>query len=134
MINPYTNPNLTDSDVQLADEPVNIAWTFWGYGVILPTLLIGYGVYCIVTQNALFPYDDSSWFGHHAQYIHLQGRSAICMGIACLSGGLFLVSRTVLSSYRRTYLVGIVIDYVSLLVCIVSMIGIIIWFFFDMFR
>lgn len=133
MLNPYHNSNLTDTDMELADEPVCIAWQFWGYGIMLPIFLVSYGIYCIMTQSAWFPFEDG-WFGKHYQYIYLEGRSAICMGIATLSGGLFLTSHIVMSQFHKTHFAGVLLSYVSLIICLMSMAGIIVHFFFEMFR
>jgi hypothetical protein len=63
-------------------------WSKWVVGVVVPVLLGGYGVACIVTRSGTI-WDESIW-GQTINSMTVSGRSAVALGIAWVGMGMFL--------------------------------------------
>ena len=78
--------NVYQADIDLADRfsdtPEPTFWSKWFGGLIVPILLVGYGLRCCMRQSALF-------HGTADADLELQGRTAVVFGLAWVSAGLF---------------------------------------------
>ena len=74
-----------DLDVagNLSGRPESTIWSTWVGGVMAPLGMAGYGVYCCLVHQALIPGDAYS-------SLVLHGRAGVALGLAWLSGGVFL--------------------------------------------
>jgi hypothetical protein len=73
------NPTAYDDDWE--DQPAQGPLYQWGLGLLVPLLLVGYGIYVIVTQHAVFGNQPS---------MTLRGPNAVAFGVAWASAGAFL--------------------------------------------
>ena len=133
MNNPSDNPNSNDSAVEQPHEPDAMNIQHWILGVSVPMALLTYGMYCIITESAWFPYEDG-WFWEEYEYMELDGRSAMCMGGVYVCISTFLFSHIILEKIAITRLVGVAMSYLSLIAATGCFMGVSAFFIFDIFR
>jgi hypothetical protein len=75
------NPGPYDDDWE--DQPGQGPFYQWALGAAVPLLVLAYGVYVVVTQQASYGY------GRRAP-IHLHGLNAVALGVAAISVAVFL--------------------------------------------
>lgn len=83
----WLRKNAVDSDIdafdRLSGTPDPTFWSKWFGGVLVPFGVVIYALVCIATKTAILP-------GQSGSNLPLEGPLAVWLGIAWLSGGLFL--------------------------------------------
>ena len=76
------------------DEPMNDAWTKWGLGVVVPSLIAAYGLSRVILRHAVL-------YGRRGASMPLSGWDAIVFGIAILGAALFMHAHYFWSNSNR---------------------------------
>lgn len=97
------NSNLRRHNGELIDElaypPEATFWSKWCGGVIIPLVILRYGVLILMTNEAKL-------FARHGTSLELSGNNAIAMGIAWLFVALFLNFHFFWSAIPRIFVVS----------------------------
>ncbi len=113
------------------DEHQQFTIQHWLLGVCVPSAAIMYGVYCIYTKTALLPYDDGIYFKRY-EFLHLQGRAAVAMGLLVISIGLHLFSLLILKHFYLTRLLSRILSFITLAVGLICIVSVAVFVIFEM--
>lgn len=78
----------------LDDEPMGDAWSKWGLGVVVPSLIATYGLSRVILRHAVL-------YGRRGASMPLTGWDAIVFGIAVLGAALFMHAHYFWSNSNR---------------------------------
>jgi hypothetical protein len=78
----------------LDDDPPTDAWSMWGVGITIPSLIVLVGISRIVFKSGVL-------YGTRGRSMPLTGWDAVAFGIAIIAAGLFLHTRYFWSNTSR---------------------------------
>jgi len=76
------------------DEPMGDAWSKWGLGIVVPSLIATYGLSRVVLRHAVL-------FGRRGFSMPLSGWDAVVFGFAILGAALFMHAHYFWSNSNR---------------------------------
>ena len=97
---------------KFSGTPETTFWSKWFGGVITPLFCFSYGLYCCISQQAVF-------IGSRGITLDVSGKIAILLGLAWISGALFLHFHYFWPTFRRLWILtdfGKIISLIALIV------------------
>lgn len=117
----YTPPSLDDlGSSRVTDEPIHQRRNLVIMGFILPIALLIWGLVYVITGSAWIP-DRNGLDG-----IVLRGLTAVAFGLCFICMAIMMHCWFYLCLYEKTYLLGLIISGMSILVMCLSLIYVVI--------